>query len=299
MRLPFTILFFAAAILSTLADGILWAGIADTHYGGTGFSWEQGTNSYSAISNEVFFVKTNYAPNFFIHAGDVGESENTNYTVYLTNMLVLGSMQHYEIAGNHDVANANWTPWTNFFTRRLAFTNGNYIFIGLGSYWTGGTNGTIDSQDLDFTETVLTNSYPLFTNFIVFSHISAVPDATFGEIENCCGLARLTNLFNYYKVIMYIHGHQHSVDASPSTIAGTTTFQQMIPSLTRYLPDRGAFQLFALTNTSLIMTRYRTDTHAVVSSITKTVPQYVANWPPGVLSVAGPGQPGPTGLIHR
>ena len=276
------LLLFAFKAHAACENGILWVGISDTHYGGTPWTWEQGTNAYGAISNEVYFIQTNFNPNFFVNAGDVGENAALQYTTYLTNMAIL-SVPHYTIAGNHDPVGGNWSVWTNHFPRRYAWTNGNYIFIGVGSFWTSGTNGTIDTEDLDFMETVMTNTYPTWTNYIVLSHISVVTNDTFGSISPGTGLERLTNLFNYYKVITYMHGHQHSVASTPTVIPGTTTFQSFIPSLTRYASGRGAFQVFTLTNTTLISRRYRTDNHALegaVPPVTNTVPQYVCEWPP-------------------
>lgn len=292
MRFLF-VLFLTLNLHAACENGIAWVGISDTHYGGTPWTWEQGTNAYGAISNELHFIETNHFPNFLVHCGDVGEAASSggnctldiNYTTYRSNIAVLAS-NIYHSAGNHYVVAEVWACWTNnSFPRAQAWTNGNYIFIAVGSHLEiPGVNAQIQTPDLDFLETVLTNAYPTWTNFIVMSHYSVVTNATFGSISYGYGLERLTNLFNYYRVVMYMHGHQHSVDSSPLTIPGTTTFQQMVPSLTKYVSPRGAYQLFTLTNTTLITRRIRTDTHAVESSVTNTVPQYVCDWPPAVTS---------------
>lgn len=270
------------------ADDMRWIGIGDTHYGTT-WTWTGGNST----TNFLHYCETNFHPSFFILAGDVGETrassamgcQSNNYPAYTQDVAVL-TVPIYQTAGNHDLVQwagtyGNFNCYTQYFSRDVAFTNGNYVFIGLPAYDSSdgtSTNGAIHDADIDFMESVLSNSVPLYTNFITYEHYPLILDsatAPFGRLG--LGYGRYTNLLNKYHVVMNLHGHTHTVDALSEIVPNTLTPDRLCPSPTR--SGQGMYDVFFLTNTTLTTVRYRWDTGGVLASWTNTVPAYVRSAP--------------------
>lgn len=275
------------------ADSLRWVAYSDLHYGST-WTWSGGTTA----SNAVWYAWTNHTPAFYLITGDISECTvgapgvcvTNSYPEYIADFAV-APPNKYQVAGNHDNPNGGRMEcWTNYFPARVAWTNGNYVFIAISAYDSGAgdTNGAVKAEDVDWMESVMSNSVPTYTNFITVEHYPLILDANtqlFGRLGGT-NYTRYTNLLATYHVVLNLHGHTHSIDALTDVVPNTATVDRLVASLTR--DSHGYYTTFDLQDTTLITRRYRWDTKAVDAAWTNVVPQYVADWPSPLPCESGP-----------